>query len=183
MKRVLLVLLVALIAFPALQSCKKGANDPALSFASRNARITAKWKLTKIESTRTVVVSGTTNNITAAYDGSVLTITSSLWGSTTATGSYEMTIEKSGKMSWNETYTSGSPAVTDVQSATGDWEWLDSDKNKLFVILVGGDHLFEGGLCRIDRLASKELVIINEGSANDNGDTDVWNYKFTFEKQ
>nr|MBP8042586.1 hypothetical protein [Bacteroidales bacterium] len=92
-----------------------------------------------------------------------------------------MTIEKWGKMSWSETYTVG--GNTDVQTATGYWEWVDSDKNKSYVILEGGDHLFTGGLCRIDRLASKELVIIDEGNANDNGDTDVWSYKYTFEKQ
>jgi len=182
MKRLLFVFLIAIIAFPALQSCKKGANDPGLSFASRNARITAKWKLKKIEGTATYVNSGTTNNVTIAYDGSVGTSTSSLYGSQTATGSYEMTIEKKGYMSWNETFTTGTPSVTDVQSESGSWQWLDTDKNKLFVILIGGNHFFTGGACRIDRLAGKELVIIDENSENDNGDTGVWNIKYTFEK-
>lgn len=180
MKRFLLVLLVAIIAIPAFQSCKKGENDPALSLVSRNARITAEWKLTGIEATRTRVAGGNTVVTTLSYDGSILTMTQG-GVSVTATGSYTMTIEKWGKMSWSETYTVG--GNTDVQTATGYWEWVDSDKNKSYVILEGGDHLFTGGLCRIDRLASKELVIIDEGNANDNGDTDVWSYKYTFEKQ
>jgi hypothetical protein len=184
MKRLALVLLVAVMAIPTFQSCKKGENDPSISLKSRNARITAKWKLTKIEGTETMVNSGTTNTITTTYDGITKTVTSTLFPTpNTTTGTYEMTIDKQGKVSWSETYTTTSPSFTDVQSATGLWYWHDSDKSKSMIDIDGGNHLFTGGLCIIDRLASKELILIDERNTNDNGDTDIATYKFTFEAQ
>jgi hypothetical protein len=48
MKKVFLVMLAALIVIPAFQSCKKGENDPAISFRSRDARLIGNWKLVKV---------------------------------------------------------------------------------------------------------------------------------------
>ena len=45
MKKVLLVLLVAVFAIPTFQSCKKGENDPSISLRSRKARLVGEWKL------------------------------------------------------------------------------------------------------------------------------------------
>ncbi|MEI6852273.1 MAG: hypothetical protein WCL06_05495 [Bacteroidota bacterium] len=181
MRKLLVVLLVTLIAVPTFQACKKGPNDPLISFKSRNARITAKWKLTKIEGTETKVTAGVSNATTTTFDGTTKTVTSSLFGTTTtSTGVYEMTIEKNGTMTWSETYISGTPATTDVQTGSGPWIWLNTDKNKTDVDLTGGHHFFSSGFYVIDRLASKELVLTTEQNSNNNGDTDVANYKFTF---
>ena len=180
MKRLLLILLVAAFSIPTFQSCKKGANDPAISFKSRDARLTATWKLTKIASTSTYY-SGSNQIIrTLAYDGTTITETVTGYPTTTASGTYEMTIEKNGVMSWQETYASAGGSV-DVQTSTGRWEWLNTDKNKTVVLLDGGYNIFEGGICVIDRLATKELVIRDEGNSNDNGDLETWDITYTFE--
>lgn len=181
MKKVKIGILMLLAVILALPACKKGENDPFLSLKSRDGRITAKWKLTKIEYTETWV-SGTTIIQTVAYDGSIATMTYTGWPSQSATGTYEMDIIKDGTMTWNETYTpSGGSA--DVQNSTGTWEWLDSYKNKTVILLAGGNNLFTGGEWVIDKLSSKELVLISVGSSNDNGDTDTWDMKYTFTKQ
>ncbi len=44
-KRFLIIALTVLMAVPFFNSCKRGANDPALSFKSRNSRISAVWTL------------------------------------------------------------------------------------------------------------------------------------------
>ena len=180
MKKMKIALLMLLATVLVLPSCKKGENDPFISLKSRDAKITAKWKLTKIAYTSTSVTSGTSFTTTISYDGSVETYTSGTI-SGTATGTYEMTIEKDGKMSVSETYTSG--GSTDVYTSTGTWEWLNSDQNKTVILLDGGNNLFQGGLWVIDRLSSKELVLTDVGNSNDNGDTNTWDKKYTFEKQ
>lgn len=181
MKKVKFALLMLMAAILILPACKKGENDPFISLKSRDAKVTAIWKLTKIANTRTQVQSGNTSTTTYTFDGSSLIVTSSPGGSTTYTGSYEMEIIKDGTMTWNETYSFG--GSTDVQSSTGTWQWMNSDKNKSVIILAGGNYFFTGGLWQIDRLASKELVLSNVGNDNDNGDTSTWDYKYTFEKQ
>ncbi|NVO02507.1 MAG: hypothetical protein HXX09_07360 [Bacteroidetes bacterium] len=186
LKSYLLVLLVALMVMPVFNGCKKGENDPGFSLRTRDNRITAKWTLTKIEGTQTdVTVAGisVTTTRTTTYDGTtkIVTSTSSLGGSSTSTGTgtYVMEILQDGQMTWSETYTSGGSSA-DVQTSSGTWEWLDSDNNKSVVLLDGGNHLFSGGIWRIDRLAHDELVVFDKGDSNDNGSTSNWDYKYTF---
>jgi hypothetical protein len=185
MKRLALVLLAVVLAIPAFQSCKKGENDPAISLKSRDARITATWKLTKIEGTKTSVNSGVTTTTTTTYDGSIKTRVTTIPGfptvTSSVTGTFEMTIDKKGRMSWTETVTSVSPPITDVQSGEGNWYWLNSDKDKSVVYLLGGYTFFYGGNCVLDRLASKELIIIDEHTTNNNGDVTTETVKYTFE--
>jgi hypothetical protein len=166
-------------------SCKKGGNDPAISFKSRDARITAQWKLTKIESTYTQVVGPSTTLTLVSFDGFLYTTKISLNGNPvitdTKSGTFEMTIEKKGVMSWSETYING--GTTEARSATGFWSWLDSDKNKSSVYVEGGAYFFFSGRYKIDRLASKELVFIEAGNSNNNGITQEWKKTITFERE
>ncbi|MEI6123341.1 MAG: hypothetical protein WCQ95_06900 [Bacteroidota bacterium] len=141
------------------------------------------WKLTKIEASDVTVISGVTNTITTTYDGATITSSSTLSGSETSTGTYEMTIEKGGVMTWSESYTPSGASTANVQSATGTWFWFNSNKNKYMIDLSGGVHFLSFGIYYIDRLATKELILINSGEEYNNGDTRVWNFKWTFEKK
>lgn len=163
-------------------SCKKGENDPSISLKSRDARITAKWKLTKIEATGVHTWGTTTSTTTTAYDGTIYTQTNTGSPSTSATGSYEMTIDKQGQVSWSENYTeSGGDA--DIKSGEGQWGWMNSDKNKEFIWIDGGYNLFEGGMFYVDRLASKELILHYTYKYVNNGNTNSYDKKYTFTKQ
>jgi hypothetical protein len=192
MKKLFLVLLIAIFAIPTFQSCKKGENDPSISFKSRDARITAEWKLTKIEGTQTTVNSGATTTVTITFDGAIKTTVTTVPGLTPITSTenitFDMTIDKKAKMSWTEVFTILTPASTFTRSGTGTWQWVDSEKEKSFVTVCGPEtggpgDLFTAGTYQIDRLASKELILISESSSNDNGDTKNSTYKFTFTKK
>jgi hypothetical protein len=179
--------LLVLFAFAGIifGSCKKGENDPAISFKSRDARITAKWKLTKIASTYTQVEGPSTTLTLVSFDGFLYTTKISVNGNPvitdTKSGTFEMTIEKEGVMSWNETYING--GTTEARYATGFWRWLDSDKNKSWIYVEGGAYFFFSGRYKIDRLASKELVFIEAGNSYNNGITQDWKKTITFERE
>jgi hypothetical protein len=72
MKKTLLVLLVVAMAIPAFQSCKKGDNDPLISFRSRKARLVGEWTLREGNVTETDI-NGTIYN--TIFDGSLQTLT------------------------------------------------------------------------------------------------------------
>ena len=184
MKKFIFLIMVSLFFLPAFQSCKRGENDPVISLRSRNARIMAKWKLTNIEGTIVDHQAGNVINTTITFDGSLYTRTIVAGNNPplveTKSGSYEMTIKKNGKMSWTQTSYIG--GTTDVTTDEGNWYWRDSDKTKSFVNVDGGDIFFYAGLYKIDRLANKELVFIDEGNRADNGTTQNWHKIITFKK-
>jgi hypothetical protein len=180
MKKVTFALLLVLVAVMVLPSCKKGADDPFISLRSRDGRITAKWKLTKIEGTQ-ISNFGTTVTTTATYDGTTMTTTSSPGGTSTSTGTYEMTIDKQGNVSWAETYASG--GSSDVQSGEDHWQWLSSNKNKDYLEIGGGNHFFQGGTFYVDELKGKELILQYTTQNVDNGETSSTDVSYTFTKQ
>ncbi|MEI6766094.1 MAG: hypothetical protein WCM76_10655 [Bacteroidota bacterium] len=117
-----LVLLIAACAMPAFQSCKKGDNDPGISFKSRKSRLVGEWNVTKGKLTQT---SGG-SVATMTYDGSSYSVTS---GGTTTTGTYtfEYSILKDGKYTSKETRTVA--GATTSYSYEGFWYFLDANKN------------------------------------------------------
>jgi hypothetical protein len=117
-----LVLLIAALAMPAFQSCKKGENDPGISLKSRKSRLVGEWTITKGKVTQT---SGGTI-ATYTYDNGTLTYTS---GGTSSTGTYtfEYSILKDGKYTSKESMTSS--GTTTTWSYEGYWYFLDANKD------------------------------------------------------
>jgi len=164
------VLLVAAVTMPAFQSCKKGPNDPAISFKSRKARLVGEWSVTK--GTVTSNSSGTIS--TETYDGSTYTYTS---GGTTTSGTYtyDVSIIKDGKFTVKCTKTiSGS---TTTQTYEGFWYFEDANsalnaKNKQRVALQWTKETVTSGTITnvytysgdspdeyfLDELKSKEMI-------------------------
>jgi hypothetical protein len=182
MKKVKIALLMIVMAVIVLPSCKKGKDDPFISFKFRDARVTAKWKLTKIEGTDVFPSGSTSVTVTTTYDGTIYTQTASSGGSATATGTYEMTIDKQGVITWAENYTPSS-GTADVRTGTGSWLWVNSDKNKEFLSVDGGNNIFTTGVYHVDRCASKELVLHYTSIDVNNGKTTSYDDIYTFEKQ
>lgn len=183
MKRFMIVLLVAAFAMPFLNGCKKGPNDPAISLKSRDARLTATWKLVKIAGTQQSVDGlGDPYTITYAYDGT--TYTESQSGSSySGTGAFEMTIDKDGLVTSKESFTpNGGDA--NVVNGENNWYWWDNDNSKSSIyIFVYGGNLFSSGLYIVDQLKSKELILNYKYSRNDNGDVYAADIFYTFEAQ
>jgi hypothetical protein len=184
MKRVLYLILMAVIIVPAFVACKKGPNDPSISLKSRNARVIAKWKLTAITGSESGI-SGTTGWTTSySFNGTTYSATSSLGGTpTTGTGSFDMTIEKEGKYSYNETFTPSGSTAASVTSGNDFWYWADNDNNKIAIYLGDGGFLFGGGQYNIDELKSKELILKTYTRHVNNGATSTLDLTYTFVAQ
>jgi hypothetical protein len=195
MKKLKIALLVVLAATFILPSCKKGENDPFISLKSRDARITAKWKLTKIEGTESDIQTQgayTTNESkTVSYNGStetsttVTTMTGFPTDTQTATSIYtfELTLDKLGVATYSSTFPPNS------YTGNGSWTWGSNSKNKdvLTIELNGTGGSMFSGTYDIDQLKSSELLLkmkTEESTTSTNAsETKTTDYTYTLEKQ
>ena len=136
----LLILCLMLVGGTFLGGCKKGEEDPFISLRSRDARIKGDWKLSSYTSTETysngggiggpVQVTSTSN-----YDGTNLT-TTFVGGGNSGTETYsfsqKLSIEDDGR------YTVTSVEDGKTSTFSGNWVWLDSDKNKSYISFDSG---------------------------------------------
>jgi len=179
MKKILLAVIVSLIII-VIPSCKKGEDDPFISIRSRDARITAKWKLVNLESTS----SSATSTTTYILNGSILTRTysSTSSGSSSSTSSYSLDWE----INSDGTFASTEISDGDISTSKSTWYWLNDNNDKTSISLYGGSSLF-GGTFTVDRLSSKELILRYESSSTSTSgsQTTTSNNKdvLTFEKQ
>ncbi|MBC7425965.1 MAG: hypothetical protein H7321_05465 [Bacteroidia bacterium] len=98
-KHILIAAIVALTVFPAMQSCKKGEDDPGLSLRSRKQRITNDWTLTKVEKNgENQDVKGQTYKLNFHKSGSLTqTVQGTFFGATTtktSEGTWEFVNDK-----------------------------------------------------------------------------------------
>jgi hypothetical protein len=98
-------------------SCKKGAEDPAISLRSRKARLVGDWKLTKGTTTQTSQ-SGTIT--TTTYDG-----TNETTGSSTSPYTMAISFAKDGtyKATITSTQSSSFYSAVTTQETTGTWDF------------------------------------------------------------
>jgi len=188
------ILMLVILATPMFNSCKKGADDPFISFKSRDGRLTSTWKLTKIDQTESDVttVSSTSNtvNTTITFDGSTETKTTvtkigsgnPVTTTTTSVYTFEMTLDKLGVASYKMTVPPNS------YTGNGTWAWGSNSKNKDMVTLVfNGNGGFFNKTYNVDQLKSKELILkvnTEETSASANSsDSKKVDCTYTFEKQ
>jgi hypothetical protein len=178
-KHLSLVLTLALLMAVSF-GCKVGADDPGLTFASRDGRLIATWNLTAVDWKTTDIFAGLgTFTETTTYDGSILTVVSSPGGSNTFSYTLQVVIEKDGALTVTETVDGNVTTENDY------WQWLNADKNKSSVILNSGS--MAGGIWTVRRLTGSELVLernVKEVEVN-NGDTDSHEEvgTFTFEAE
>ena len=174
MKNVRIGLFMLSVLMVLVSSCKKGENDPFVSLKSRDARITAKWKLTKIE--------GTSNSEVVTYDGATLSEGGEI---TYKNASFEMTIDKDGILTSTEVKTLNFlNSKETIESATGFWAWLSANKEKTYINLsTGGPFGLSVATYYIDQLKSSELVLKYYATSTNANTTYVTDLKLTFEKQ
>ena len=174
-KNILFIALGLIIGSVTLTGCKKGENDPFLSLKSRDARITANWKLVKVESSDVSTDPSGTDTDTETYDGTTMNYAYN--GTTYSTFSYSLSVEilKDG------TCITTRVVDGDTETDNGRWYWMNSAKNKTMIYL---DNL---GTFEVDGLKSKELMLktyskdvsISGGETFTDESTATW----TFEKQ
>lgn len=172
----LFIITVVIIGSVAIQSCKKGKDDPFISLRSRAGRLCRAWKLTTI--------SGNSAGNTVTYDGSTVTVAgTTLWVSTT----FDITFNKDASVNFlesktNNTTGSEAPTITDKSY----WTWLDSKKSKEFLQLPESVNPFGlipatsvNGRFYVDCLKATKLVLVCD---DENGLANT-NLTFTFAAQ
>jgi len=185
-------------------SCKKGENDPFLSFKSRTARLKGTWKMVgkeaSLSNTVTVGQASPVNTyVSSTYDGTkeILTITSSSIATKIVYYDSEITFSEKGDFSYAlfvyyPADTTNQNFKTSAFQGTGMWTWNDMDKNKVGLQLspdyvptvpdsvnVGTYFPFVvGGTYYVDRLASKELWLKRSGSQTTQVDSTVISQTF-----
>jgi len=200
-KTLLLVLGVALLAGGTMTSCKKGANDPFMSFKSRKGRLSGDWALTAKDDSETGSFAGVSYTVTTTHDGAIETETTTSSGisnTVTTNEAIALTINKDGTYTMTATYDNSS--TTD----SGNWTFLSKNKNgelkkKEAVVFTstsqsttsGGTTTTtsntgfnSGGIMILDQLKSKEAIFMGTITDTDaSGDVTTNNYKHTYTKQ
>jgi hypothetical protein len=167
MKRVILVLLIAVFAIPTFQSCKKGENDPSISLKSRKSRLVGDWTLK--EGSITMTNGGSSGVIT--YNGSTESYSTG--------GSYSYTLKATIKK--DGTFESTLLEDGDLTVTEGQWYFLEGNKDKdlkskecvAFVntkvtntpagnptTISTFNSIIPDATWQLDKLSSKEMIII-----------------------
>ena len=173
------ILFVSIIVF---SGCKKGEDDPFISFRSRTARLAGNWKLSSMEVTIAEGAGGSSNSNHFSYNGTTMTISENSNG-------YNSTYSEPFSLNWiinkDGTYNLTSVTNSSVYTESGNWSWLNKNKhidrsNKEAIILsvinsagvngntnYSGKTNFNGEAMLIKRLANKELVVIYDYAGTD----------------
>lgn len=148
--------LLTMVAVTSLTGCKKGANDPFLSFRSRMTRITGEWKLQEGIVTYSSNFGGTPLSETSTY-----TETTSVNDGVSVSYSETLTIEKDGTYAINITENGVNYTETGVWFFAGKIKDLDL-KNKEAIILNGQVYSEPGFSQTLNGFHSGEPLIINQ---------------------
>ena len=167
-----MVLFISVIAF---SGCKKGEDDPGISFRSRTARLAGNWKLSSMDYTTTNTGNGSTSTAHYTYSGTILSYVYTSNGYTdTQTLMYTNNIEIEKDGTYNQTI------IYDGNNniETGNWLWVrkskEQDLKKKEAVLFSstsktdsdgtstysGKTNLGGNAMVIKRLANKEMVFL-----------------------
>ena len=146
-----MVLFISVIAF---SGCKKGEDDPGISFRSRTARFAGDWKLTTMDYTETRTNNGSTSTYHYTYDGVNITTTSTFGGNSyTDKTVYSLNISTTKDGTYNTTEVDDG----DTSLGTGNWLWVRGNKEQ--------------------DLEKKEAVLFTSTSNTSNGSTETYSGK------
>jgi len=177
--------LIAVVIIASLVGCKKGENDPFLSFRGRDGRMIGEWTASAYTYTEKSVNGTSSSSTTVTYDGSKYTTVKSPGAAPADAATYEIKIEilKKGKMKYTQTKTESGITTTNTQE--GNWFWVNSHKNKSVVNLdfTGSQtNYVSGGIYEVDQLKNKE-IILKKVSKSSNSSTSTAGVNSTFETE
>lgn len=167
-------ILLASIAI-SFQSCKRGENDPFISFKSRTERLAGEWKLTAKQGT------DVTNFIFPSSDS--LISKTSVYSFTGNTGTEQVTyssnstipviknfqytfkinFDKKGDYKYDAVFyrpINGTDFLTQIYNGSGNWSWLDKGKEKVAINLFNEGVI--AGLDTLDAQTSMPYEVTNE---------------------
>lgn len=168
-KRIILVLLTLALIFP---SCKKGSNDPFVSFKSRKSRVVGKWKATSYSH---IESSGSSIFLSHIMENGIYNETSSNWGNTTGTETYSIEFKNDG--TWSMT-NGGDVAIINKEGKWNFTEKTGDNKNKNHIVLMltkssdpNFSNTYEGDnfdkIYSLDELRNKKMVWKNSSTVTE----------------
>lgn len=183
------------VALLTLQSCKRGENDPTISFKSRTERLVGDWNLVAKQGTEvTNIVVGNTDSLVSqsavyALSGGTgketVTTTVNTNASTVKTYLYTFAIQfkKEGDYTYNAVFfrpTGSNNSITQSYTGSGNWNWVDKGKDKVALRLnnegsISGLDTLNANTSLpysisneyyLDRLSSKDMTWLLNAQAN-----------------
>jgi hypothetical protein len=183
MRRIILIIMVAIIAF---SGCRKGEDDPFFSFKSRTNRLCGNWRLAEFNMK---VYIGVGLQVNYSYEIQMLAGQAKVLFQGTEVDAYSYIenweINKEGVYSIT-TKTSGN-----LYEESGKWSWCGKDKNREYkkkeylyltctkyvynkgeeVAEYSGNSLSPSRMIAITRLSSDEILLLEENTINESDNT------------
>ena|ERR1035438_9079422 len=154
----LIINIILLIFAFTNNGCKKGADDPFLSFRSRNSRLVKNWTLTSSNYTQTIVNTSpaSTSTTTKTFNGGVLTIVNASGTTTTESYSLHLDFDKNGSiLNMDEI------ANAVANNMSNYWEWGNDKSNKEQLITHSSVSIMPAGIYYIDKLEGHTVLLTN----------------------
>jgi len=190
MKNLFVILTLASVVV--LGACKKGEEDPAIAFSSRDSRIAGTWNLTSgtitsISSTQNQVPGNSAKSVSTITNTYVITSAGADYTSSyvvngdkqgedykvTFPFSIDLSVDKDG--SYSNTFegkvvgTNGNPKDV-VDKASGIWNWINSGKNKVGIAFNSDieslGSAFVGGDYNIRKLSGSEMILVKSSNSS-----------------
>jgi hypothetical protein len=197
-----LVALLALTLLP-LSSCKKGPNDPAISFRSRTGRLTGTWNLTAASYTLTEIQGNITTTTLYTFSAGKMDMvkTTKIGNSAATTQNSSYTYTEAWTINKDNTFSSSIVENTAPYTVSGSWAFLGKDKDadlkkKEALVLLPTKAVFGSAITTngktdnaevlvLDKLSNSELIITfdelsdNGTASNPDKTTRVGSYTYT----
>lgn len=158
MIRIVPAFALGLLVIGMLGSCRKGGDDPWLSFRPRDKRITQTWEIKAMDGVQVSVESGVSESIRFEYNSGVITVIRTPGSSRNFGYGLTMELFENGRMQAIETVTDS--VGTQFESlSNGYWNWLDDSKKRANIELDMPGLLADISHYDIPRLAGDELVL------------------------
>lgn len=168
MKKCFLIALFALLLLP-IVSCKKGSEDPTISFRSRNNRLEGTWNIVECNFNRNIIsISNATDtsytrssfkndsgNTVRRYNGIIEKLNNYV-----GTASLEFT--KDGFILYKEQHNASGGNLE--STSDGIWNWRKTGKSKYSISIGTGSgtplgFIFKGGEFTVTKLSHKEIIL------------------------
>jgi hypothetical protein len=160
--------LIAMVLVP-IFSCKKGSEDPAISFRSRNNRLEGKWNIVESNFIRTVIsnlpspdTSTTTIRFNDTKGTQEIKSAGMILNSLNFEGLAQIQFNKDGSARYEETCNASGTKIQSGIDAT--WSWKQSGNKKQAIFIESGNgtglaYLFAGSNYTITKLSHKEIIL------------------------
>jgi len=168
MRKFTLVALFALLLLP-IVSCKKGSEDPMISFRSRNNRLVGTWKIVECNFNRNIIsisnITDTSYTIKSFKNDSGSTVrryNGVVENLNNFVGTATLEFTKDGFIRYKEQHNASGSNLE--SSGDGIWNWRQTGKSKYSISIGTGSgtpvgYIFSGGEFTVTKLSHKEIIL------------------------